>query len=159
MPVNSLRPNSARQPNIRAREIHVIRLISGPIYVDPADMRANICGSGANICGSGRHAGQYMWIRSQYMWIRGQYMWIRSTYGPIRPANAPRPSCGSRPACAIELFGNEGRHPNIRRIYSVGAGFHNYNSARIRSNCMAGQTNSISALFAPVQPVAHANSL
>ena len=45
-------------------------MISGPIYVDPAYIRANICGTGANICGtganicgSGRHTGQYMWIR------------------------------------------------------------------------------------------------
>ena len=74
----------------------------------------------------------------------------------IQLARAPKPSSFSWVAYVIELVGRKGWHPNIRRIYSVGAGFYNYNLAQIRSNCMGSQTNIISMLFAPVQPVAHA---
>ena len=84
---------------------------------------------------------------------------VLGTYLCIQLARVPRPSSCSCLACLIELFGRERRRPNIRRIYSVGAGFDNYNSARIRSKCMGGQTNIISVIFTPVQPVAHTNDI
>ena len=80
---------------------------------------------------------------------------VLGAYLCIQLVRVPRPSSCSCLACLIELFARERRRLNIRRIYSVGVGFDNYNSARIRSKCMGGQTNIISVIFAPVQGVAH----